>query len=331
MNKRIEFIDLAKGFCIFLVVAGHLMDNERTNAFLFMGSFRMPLYFVLSGLFFSFYGSFKEFAVRKTNKLIIPFVAFYLLSFLFRIFTNILKKEEIEWSLIYGSIFSEEIASNAPIWFLPCLFICGLVFYVVAKVSGLISGSQTFCISVISCIIGGGGFLLGQKGINLPLWIDSALTAVPFYAFGYILRKNTELLEKNYPQWALLLFSILLLLYTFFFRCFSALHCNNMSETDFYSYYSCGLAGSMGIILFSKAINKLPVISKFGRYSICILLTHYLLITIYTTLFRFAGIAITDNIRWIEFLLIMMSYLVIIPLMIRFTPHISAQKDVFEL
>jgi len=56
MNQRIEYIDLAKGFCIMLVVFNHgnvLMGDPEyalRDAFCIM---RMPLYFFLSGLFLS--------------------------------------------------------------------------------------------------------------------------------------------------------------------------------------------------------------------------------------------------------------------------------------
>ena len=69
--KRIEFIDLAKGICILLVVLLHIGIDVN-----FWGttSMRMPLYFVLSGLFFKDYGSLYNLLIKKTNRLIIPFL-----------------------------------------------------------------------------------------------------------------------------------------------------------------------------------------------------------------------------------------------------------------
>lgn len=56
-KKRIDFIDLAKGFCIMSVVMFHLtyhidIDIPYSTA---ICSFRMPFYFLLSGLFFKTY------------------------------------------------------------------------------------------------------------------------------------------------------------------------------------------------------------------------------------------------------------------------------------
>ena len=70
-KKRIEFIDLAKGICILLIILGHTgvaVDYPGLTAL------RTPLYLTLSGLFFKDYGSFKELLKRKTNRVFIPFI-----------------------------------------------------------------------------------------------------------------------------------------------------------------------------------------------------------------------------------------------------------------
>ena len=52
-KKRIEFIDLAKGVCILMVVMGHCGFPIDIPGWEIV---RMPLYFILSGLFFKDYG-----------------------------------------------------------------------------------------------------------------------------------------------------------------------------------------------------------------------------------------------------------------------------------
>ena len=51
-GQRIIFIDLAKGICITLVVLYHVFGDLSGDVINMMTLFRMPLYFVLSGLFF---------------------------------------------------------------------------------------------------------------------------------------------------------------------------------------------------------------------------------------------------------------------------------------
>ena len=72
-KSRIEFIDLAKGICIILVVVGHVGVNIAIPG---LEQVRMPLYFMLSGLFFKNYGGGEYFFIKKVNKILIPFIFF---------------------------------------------------------------------------------------------------------------------------------------------------------------------------------------------------------------------------------------------------------------
>lgn len=79
MQQRIEFIDLAKGICIILVVLLHIVPSANIPELRFI---RIPLYFILSGLFFKDYGSFRNFLKKKVNNILIPFLFFYVVSYL---------------------------------------------------------------------------------------------------------------------------------------------------------------------------------------------------------------------------------------------------------
>ena len=83
MKERIGYIDLAKGICILLVV----LDHVANEGYFWSGNYplnevfdqmRMPLYFILSGLFFKDYpvafGSFSY--VRRTKFLSLIFSLF---------------------------------------------------------------------------------------------------------------------------------------------------------------------------------------------------------------------------------------------------------------
>ena len=77
-KQRIEFIDLAKGLCILLVVSWHVDTNDllycNDTIERFFKAFRMPLYFILSGVFLSIKGNYFNFFQKKINKIIIPFI-----------------------------------------------------------------------------------------------------------------------------------------------------------------------------------------------------------------------------------------------------------------
>ena len=74
-KMRIEYIDLAKGICILLVVWLHITDSvkfaglgETDIVTKYCLAFLMPLYFFLSGMFFKTDGHGWNFILKKINK-----------------------------------------------------------------------------------------------------------------------------------------------------------------------------------------------------------------------------------------------------------------------
>ena len=84
-HQRIDFVDLTKGVCIILVVMAHIGGAfDQLDKHSMLSCFRMPLYFFISGIFFKPYEGLSGFIIRKTNKLIIPFIFFYVSAFLLK-------------------------------------------------------------------------------------------------------------------------------------------------------------------------------------------------------------------------------------------------------
>ena len=159
--------------------------------------FRMPLYFFLSGLFFKNYEGFYGFIKRKINKLLIPFVFFFLLlSFLLPNLLSIIHSGRFNLGLLW-SFYSPEFFPNFPIWFLLCLFELNLIFYIIYLISGKYENYQILVMTILSVIVGFTGYYLGYNRINLPMFVDTALSALPFFFLGYLVRKYTTILQPN--------------------------------------------------------------------------------------------------------------------------------------
>ena len=79
-KQRIEYIDFMKGLCILLIVGRHVLPELYGDFDSMLTSFRVPMYYFLSGLFFKTYSGFPDFARRKVNNILVPFVFFYLLA-----------------------------------------------------------------------------------------------------------------------------------------------------------------------------------------------------------------------------------------------------------
>lgn len=166
MGRIVEF-DIAKGIGIILVVIGHQNIPHSVTNWIF--SFHMPLFFILSGFFFSSKRKFYEIFKRRVKSLIIPYVFFYALNFILFCF---LRDN-------YYSSFSFSIGQNLALWFLPVLFLSELLI----KLSYNYRFSFTFVCFIYS-IINSYFSLFENQIFNLLLWGCS------LYGIGVLIREN---------------------------------------------------------------------------------------------------------------------------------------------
>lgn len=77
-NKRIQWIDIAKGIGIILVLIGHISLNKKINNFIY--SFHMPLFFILSGYL---YKNKENYVKKKTKTILVPYFIVSIISFVY--------------------------------------------------------------------------------------------------------------------------------------------------------------------------------------------------------------------------------------------------------
>lgn len=338
--KRIEWIDTAKGICIFLVVINHLClySGVQSNSSLFiirlndfLSSFRMPLYFFLSGLFFKTYGGGRFFLRKKINKLLIPFFFFYILSadvipIIYSLFTHysLIGIDYLSLSEQFSDIYSYCCQNtNGPLWFLLCLFEVNMLFCFLNILSGG-NNMIIYCFSLFSGVI---GLLLSYLHILLPLSISTSFTCLPFFAFGYYIKNSTNFLHNTKKDNSLLLYSLLCALFCIIVSRHVVYYKNEFYNTSFISAHICGIIGTMMILMLSKRIGKLPILSYYGKFSIITLCTHYPIYALLNNIL-FPHLFIYG---WrkvlVSFVLIFFIELFLIPIAARYLPHVTAQKD----
>lgn len=69
-----KYIDILKGIAILFVVIGHAVRVKTVFAIIF--SFHMPLFFFISGYLFKPNNNIKQFFIKKSVKLLIPYISF---------------------------------------------------------------------------------------------------------------------------------------------------------------------------------------------------------------------------------------------------------------
>lgn len=162
------------------------------------------------------------------------------------------------------------------------------------------------------------------------MFTDTALTALPFFYFGFVANRHTGILIPNrYDKYLPLLISILSSI-TFFFSGGAIDYPSNHYDVPVFTFYGCALSGILAVIFISKMLRTLPFVSYCGRYSIMILLTHNVFIQFILIFTKKACLDDWGTI-FLTLAIVMSLYLLVIPLMKKYLPHITAQKDVLKV
>ena len=327
-KPRIEFIDLAKGVCILLVMLLHCCREF----YLLPGlvELRMPLYFVLSGLFFKTYGGFADFSLRKINKLIVPFVFFFLLGYFLTYLYHGYEYmrgliPEVSYNILDNLTTSYNWWCtpkwpNNPVWFLLCLFWDNIIFYFII----------TYCrrrvfAAFLILFLAAGAYLLACHGMRLPFFLDSAFASLPFFYLGFLL-KNSGILYPSAHGKIELIVGITLVL---------AAIASSSFHKAYYEFYIHSVVGNpfiiylvsssivVGVLLVCKQIGRLPYVSYIGRYSVIALGFHICMIPVFTHAQHIVGLSS----NYINFLLLLLSMPLFIKFSKRYIPSLTAQAD----
>jgi fucose 4-O-acetylase-like acetyltransferase len=331
INRRLDFVDLVKGICIILIVISHIGGAfDKLEWHNLLSCFRIPLYFFISGIFFKSYEGFISFLIRKVNKLLIPFIFFYLAAFLLmfsaaHLLPRLFRLPVTLKELLYVFQGHELIRFNPPIWFLIALFNCCILFYVVHY----LRQKHLKLMFAIVMLIGAAGFFLGKYKIELPLYFDVAMTALPFYFAGFWVRRyNFFLFPHNRFDKMIPLLVIAGIVVMYFTATYVGMRTNNY-HGNILEFYLAAFAGIFMIMLLGKWFKHVPFISYIGRYSIVTLGIH-------APLLHFIGPFVSRYIHneWLLatsiFLIVLGVCWIMTPLFVRYFPQLVAQKDMIR-
>lgn len=324
-KKRIEFVDLAKGVCILLIIMGHTGIEVGYPG---ISAMRTPLYLTISGLFFKDYGGLVNLIVRKTNKILIPFLFFYVSSYLlYYLFNAIAPGLIVSKANGILDVFTQIQYFNGPLWFLLVIFIDNILFGVIS-----LRIRNELLRATIVLVLGAIGLSLYKSGIFLPCCIDASLVCLPFFYFGYTLKRTDILLPNSIDRYnipiACALFAIA---YVIDITMSPILYFHDRIITgNIFAVILLPLTSVMGLLMLCKAVGHLPFVSYFGRYSIIPLCTHHLIyrpIQLVVTQF----IALDNGGKYIVAVVTILLCYAIIPLFVHYLPYFTAQKDIIKV
>ena len=190
-KDRFDYIDIARGLGILMVVWAHIMLTGWTHRMIY--AFHMPLFFLLSGTVFNRdkYGGFKALISHRAKRLLLPYALYSLATWAFWAAFRYARHDEVDsylMPLLQTAISQGSgafMVHNSALWFIPCLFLTEVIYYFLGKAGCLWGLLLCFGCASLSFLLGD---TFGDRYWFTPPWnADAALIALPFYAVGNLL------------------------------------------------------------------------------------------------------------------------------------------------
>lgn len=289
IKTRIEWIDVAKGISIILVVLGHTGFNGYLSDWL--RSFRMPLFFIVSGMLFNYtkYPNLFDFLKRRRTTILRPYVIFSLTVFVWLSLLN------TTYHPLVSELYSGWI--NYALWFIPVLVLAQMLYYMIRKYAP--SKIWTMVGIIMSAFL---GYLCSRYDLKFWFKIEVVFTACLFYGIGNLFK--TQLVyffesAKTYLVYFIMVCSFIISFVTSILTEPKMDLCSNILGDVFFSY-TASIFGTLFMICFSKilcqSILKVPQLfvdcfKYTGRNSYVILAYHQAISSTLIALFLPLGVA----------------------------------------
>ena len=200
-TNRILAFDLLKGIGILLVILGHIEIPSPLKNIIY--NFHMPLFFFVSGCFFKAV-PLHFFLKKKWHQLLIPWLFFATILFLFLFVLNFYDTHSLTTALwtptesVLSGLSGNENAYVLfhTIWFIICLLEVSVLYIVISKLP--LSICKQIIINTLSLLFYVIGYLLNKKGINVPYFLDTALSAFIYYHLGHLFMQK-QIYKKEMP------------------------------------------------------------------------------------------------------------------------------------
>lgn len=148
MNKRITYLDTAKGILILLMLIGHIWNEGYAHDFIYV--FHMPAFFIISGMT----SRPKEISIRGFGKylfsrfkaLLIPYLCFEIYAIAADMICNgiYLNIKGYSYQILTLRLF------NGPLWFLMVMFFSGILFFFL---QGLKSRNKQYAVVLVLLLL----------------------------------------------------------------------------------------------------------------------------------------------------------------------------------
>ena len=188
VDGRDHHIDALKGVAIILVVLGHAIQLNNPNydnnlLFRIVYSFQMPMFFFLSGFILSTQlgNSLLNYLKKNAVRLLVPFIVWYLISYIFVRFQTDISLPAYLFALIKSPA--------GGLWFLWVLFWNSFLLFAVLKIARLKNWLRWENYFIIAAI------LLSRTASADFLGLSEVKQYFPYYAAGFFVCKYLDVLK----------------------------------------------------------------------------------------------------------------------------------------
>lgn len=270
--SRHDWIDMARGFAMLLVMVGH--TNLSETARLLFQPCRMPLFYVTAGYLFNYsrhQTSLWGYMGQRSRRLLGPYFLTALIFYVVSEAAFLLVNGEFYHPLkqflaiFYGNSASYSYPNsfytlkyNLPLWFLTCMTSTSLIF--IALLHYFRNDPNRMRLMIASAAIAMIGYLIGRH-LFLPWNLDLAMIAQFLMLLGLLLRENHATFQDKR------IFTLLLLVYAC--MCisgkFSDMDMNGRKFHDLGQFFIAGVAGTYTMFFLNIRLLALQEASAVAR------------------------------------------------------------------
>lgn len=309
-KKRLDYLDMAKGLGMILVLIGHLQGDSIFTfspyihpLCVYIFSFHMPMFFIISGILLAIKNDeirpFKEVAASRFRRIMIPY--FWFSFFYLLVVVIALIKGEIAVQTLYLNIwYVLGLYGMNVLWFLPALYLGELLFLFTRR--KIREDSLFITVVVLSnAVVYAVSYFLGIAKYNTPFAMrmhELAITLLRpvlvcgFISIGYYvhkaLKKGTKLgdffnkpvlnesgkISAKYRLACIVLGLMLFGICFAFFRINNGIDFRSLAFRNVFFFFVCALSGSYGMIALCKGLPRIGLFCYWGIGSLIFMVTH---------------------------------------------------------
>lgn len=276
-NKRLPWVDMAKGIAIILVVCGHT-DVVPLSLNEWLSWFHLPVFFVISGFLMARSGQRTGNAQAGTvikgylRSLMIPYLWFSFGALIIDYLKCVLGRMDFGEANLH-LVQTVTLRGYSVLWFLPALCIGKiLVFFVTKKMKPVVAAVVLSIVTVglFYCrMLGNNVIVLGTVLYLVTKWC----LAASFVAWGMTFEKRLSEENGGFCVQALLGWVVLVCIVAVS-KIFGLQSMNDLKVTYMSLYIAIGTLGSLALLFICKSLSELKALCFLGRNSLIIMCTH---------------------------------------------------------